>query len=156
MVATRSDVSIAASSDATSPKPAPPKPAPAEAKPNPSADLSAALPMDLAGMPTSFRAVLSSAGSRSGEEYKGLVFGRLGRSSGAVERARAQHLRGQVIVSFAVDDHGQVADLKIIQSSGVPAVDSLALDMVREAAPFPPPPPGVTRIFTPALSFGDD
>lgn len=156
VVAARSDASIAPSSETKPAKPAPPKPAPAQAKPNPSADLSAALPMDLAGMPTSFRAVLSSAGSRSGEEYKGLVFGRLGRSSGAVERARAQHLRGQVIVSFSVDDHGQVADLKIVQSSGVPPVDSLALDMVREAAPFPPPPPGITRTFTPALSFGDD
>ena len=156
VVAARSDASIAPSSETKPAKPAPPKPAPAQAKPNSSADLGAALPMDLAGMPTSFRAVLSGSGSQSGEEYKGLVFGRLGRSSGAVERARAQHLRGQVIVSFSVDDQGQVADLKIVQSSGVPAVDWLALDMVREAAPFPPPPPGITRTFTPALSFGDE
>ena len=137
------------------PEPLPaPKPAPAEPKPNPAAPLMATLPMDMTSMPMSFRAVLSGAGANNGEEYKGLVFGKLGRSRSSAERARSLHLRGHVMVSFTLDDSGGIGDLRVAQSSGTAAVDAAALDMVREAAPFPPPPPGGQRSFSPVLSFG--
>ena len=154
LASTRGDSSVAQAAK-TKPDPAP-RPKPSPPKPDAPADLDAALPMDLSGLPTSFRSVLSGSGTQAGVDYKGLVFARLGRSQGATERARAQHLRGQAIVSFTVDDQGRVVDLKIAASSGTPTLDAIALDMIREAAPFPPPPPGTPRTFTPALSFGDE
>ncbi len=143
------------------PAPAPPaakpdaKPAPEAPKPDPAAQLAAALPMDTSALPSSFRAVLSGGGTQFSDDYKGVVYGRLGRSQGPVERARAQHLRGQVVVAFSVDDSGAVSDLHVAHSSGTKALDALALDMVRDAAPFPPPPRGAPRNFSPALAFGD-
>ncbi len=131
------------------------RPAPDPPKPDPAAQLAAALPMDTSALPSSFRAVLSGGGTQFSDDYKGVVYGRLGRSQGPVERARALHLRGQVVVAFSIDDGGGVSDLHVAHSSGTKALDALALDMVRDAAPFPPPPRGAARSFSPALAFGD-
>lgn len=131
------------------------RPAPEASKPDPAAQLAAALPMDTSTLPPSFRAVLSGGGTQFSDDYKGVVYGRLGRSQGPVERARAQHLRGQVVVAFSIGDSGAVSDLHVAHSSGTKALDALALDMVRDAAPFPPPPRGAARSFSPALAFGD-
>ena len=157
-VVTSSEGSVTVPAPATAkPDPAPvAKSTPSPSKPDPAAQLAAALPMDFTNLPTSFRSVLSGGGSSTGDEYKGLVFGKLGRSQGAAERARANHLRGQVMVSFTVDDGGRIGNLQVAQSSGSAAVDTAALDMVREAAPFPPPPPGGQRNFSPVLSFGEE
>ncbi len=156
-VLTAADGSLAVPAPAPAkPDPAPePKPSAAAPKPDPEAVLEAALPMDTIAMPESFRAMLSGLGSQSSEEYKGVVFGRLGHSLSAVEHARALHLKGQVMVAFDLDDQGHVSDLQVAVSSGAPALDAIALDMVREAAPFPPPPPGTKHEFSPVLSFGD-
>ncbi len=138
-----------------SPKPPPPRAAAANPEPDPGAILAAALPTNLDALPASFRAVLSAAGAQDSPQYKGLVFGRLGRSHDIMERARAQHLRGQAVVAFSIDDAGAIAGLSIVQSSGNAALDGLALELVRAAGPFPPPPPGAQRNFTPALTFGE-
>lgn len=131
------------------------QPAPVQ-KPDPDAQLRAALPMNTMAMPSSFRAVLSGGGIALSEQYRGLVFGRLGRARAAADRARAAGLRGQAMVTFTVAPDGAVSDLAVAQSSGSAALDRLALDMVREAAPFPPPPPGARRSFSPVLTFGGD
>ena len=139
------------------PKPDPlPKPAPPVLKTVPSeADkLAAALPMDTSAMPMSFRSVLAGNGAQVSAAYKGLVFGRFNRNAAISERAQRQHLKGQVIVAFTIDDTGQLTQLAVVQSSGKADVDALGLEMIRSAAPFPPPPPEAQRSFTPALSFG--
>ena len=142
------------------PAPLPPKPNPV-AKPaapvptrTPSATdkLAAALPMDLAAMPLSFRNVLSGNGAQVSAAYKGLVYGRFNRD--IAEQAQRQHLKGQVIVAFSIGDTGEIVDLSVVQSSGNAALDALGLEMIRSAAPFPPPPPEAQRSFTPAFSFG--
>ena len=142
------------------PAPLPPKPNPVE-KPaapiparTPSATdkLAAALPMDLSAMPLSFRNVLSGNGAQVSAAYKGLVYGRFNRD--IAERAQRQHLKGQVIVAFSIGDTGEIVDLSVVQSSGNAALDDLGLEMIRSAAPFPPPPPEAQRSFTPAFSFG--
>ncbi len=140
------------------PKPDPtPKPAPVvPAKvPSETDKLAAALPMDTSAMPSSFRSVLSGTGAFVSAAYKGVVFGRLGRDPGIAERARRQHLKGQVLVSFSIDDDGRLKDLSVLQTSGNTALDALGLAMIRAAAPFPPPPPDAQRAFTPALTFGE-
>ena len=143
------------------PKPAVPKPqtadpAPAAPRaPTETEKLAAALPMDTTALPDTFRAVLSGNGAAVDAAYKGLVFGQFGRSAASIsERARQQHLKGQVIVAFTIDDEGGIKSLVVFQSSGNPAVDALGIEMIRSAAPFPAPPPGAPRSFTPALAFG--
>lgn len=143
-------------------KPAPkvepePKPSPAAPAKVPSETdkLAAALPMDTSAMPSSFRAILSGTGTFVSAAYKGVVFGRLGRDPGIAEKARRQHLKGQVLVSFSIDDDGRLKDLSVLQTSGNAALDALGLAMIRAAAPFPPPPPDAQRAFTPALTFGE-
>ncbi len=133
------------------------KPAPAAPArvPSETDKLAAALPMDTSAMPSSFRAVLSGSGTFVSAAYKGVVFGRLGRDPGINEKARRQHLKGQVLVSFSIDDAGGLKDLSVLQTSGNAALDALGLAMIRAAAPFPPPPPDAQRAFTPALTFGE-
>jgi protein TonB len=134
-----------------------PRPAPAIPAKVPSAadKLAAALPMDTSGMPLTFRAVLSGNGAQISAAYKGLVYGRFNRSPEISERARRQHLKGQVVVTFSIDDMGKISALEVLQSSGNAVVDALGLDLIRAAAPFPPPPPEAQHSFTPALAFGD-
>lgn len=48
----------------------------------------------------------------------------------------------QVAVAFQVDGHGSLVGIGLTQSSGYPEVDAAAIDAVRRAAPFPPPPSG--------------
>ena len=140
------------------PKPEPePQPVPAapDKVPSETDKLAAALPMDTSAMPASFRAVLSGTGAVVSAAYKGVVFGRLGRDPGINEKARRQHLKGQVLVAFSIGDRGELINLSVLQTSGNAAVDALGLAMIRAAAPFPPPPPDAQRAFTPALTFGE-
>ena len=142
------------------PAPLPPKPNPVAKltapvptrTPSATDKLAAALPMDLAAMPLSFRNVLSGNGAQVSAAYKGLVYGRFNRD--IAEQAQRQHLKGQVIVAFSIGDTGEIVDLSVVQSSGNAALDALGLEMIRSAAPFPPPPPEAQRSFTPAFSFG--
>lgn len=146
---------FAAAPPQNAPSPAkPPVPAPTPPKAKPPVDLATILPMDLDGLPSTFRSVLSGSGAQATLEYRGVVLGRVQRSHKAAEEAAARRLSGQVTVSFGIDERGQVVDLRIGQSSGKPAVDAIALAMVREAEPFPPPPAGADRIFNPGLLIG--
>jgi len=56
------------------------------------------------------------------------------------DEARRRRLSGQVVISVAVRRDGSVEQSRIIQSSGIPLLDSTALRIVRLAAPFPPLP----------------
>ncbi|RZZ90861.1 MULTISPECIES: energy transducer TonB [Pseudoxanthomonas] len=56
------------------------------------------------------------------------------------DEARRKRLSGQVVISVAVRRNGTVEQSRIIQSSGVPLLDSAALRVVALAAPFPPLP----------------
>lgn len=139
-----------------------PLPAPDVEKARPKATAKSApsladvLPMDLSVLPPTFRAVLSGSGAQNGTAYKGLVYGRIQRSHRAMEEAAARHLRGQVVVAFSVDPDGRAGDLRVAKSSGNSTVDALGLEMVREAEPFPAPPPGARQVFTPAFAFGQE
>ena len=121
------------------------------------ASLSAALPMGSLGMPTTFRSILSSQGTSASQEYRGVVFGSLSRATSAVaEEARRRRLHGMVAVRISLSPTGGLDGVAVAQSSGSAEVDALALDLVRRAAPFPPPPPGTARQFTPLIAIGDE
>jgi len=56
------------------------------------------------------------------------------------DEARRRRLAGQLVISVAVRRDGSVEQTHIIQSSGVPLLDSTALRIVQLSAPFPPLP----------------
>ena len=56
------------------------------------------------------------------------------------DEARRKRLGGQVVISVAVRRDGSVEASRIIQSSGIPLLDSTALRIVKLSVPFPPLP----------------
>ncbi len=56
------------------------------------------------------------------------------------QRARRMGWQGQVKIRFVVDPSGKVRDLEVLETSGYPLLDRQALNAVKRAAPFPPPP----------------
>ena len=57
------------------------------------------------------------------------------------------------IVSFTLDNRGQVVSAALIKSAGDPALDADAVATVRRAAPFAPPPAGALRTFSAPLNY---
>jgi protein TonB len=74
--------------------------------------------------------------------YKGKVWRHLQRFKG-----EALAGSGAAMVSFALEIHGRLTQLSLVQSSGSSRFDGEALQMVRRAQPFPPPPPEVQPSF---------
>ena len=72
-------------------------------------------------------------GNASTSNYKGLVQRKLERAKKRVRVAG----KGKVLVSFTITANGSVVNLRVRKSSGKPAIDDGALDVVRKASPFP-------------------
>ena len=56
--------------------------------------------------------------------------------------------RGTALVAFTIAGNGGLAQLSLARSSGSDALDRAALQLVRRAGPFPPPPQGAQRAFS--------
>ncbi len=69
--------------------------------------------------------------------YSGIVLNQIAR----VRRPRTSE-RGVAIVTFTIGANGSLASVTIARSSGSREVDRLAQQVIRQAAPFPPPPTG--------------
>ena len=66
------------------------------------------------------------------------------------------HLAGVATLRFTVAGDGTLVAIELVASSGNDVLDRLALRTVRNAAPFPAPPPGVERdqlVFSIPFSF---
>jgi periplasmic protein TonB len=83
-----------------------------------------------------------TSGSAAASNYPGDVLRHLQRS--AQVRVAA---RGSAVVGFTIGENGGLAAVAIERGSGSATLDQAALDHVRRAAPFPPPPPGAQRQF---------
>ena len=72
-----------------------------------------------------------------------------------IRRTRRARVRdhGETVVVFSVAPSGQISQIGVATSSGSPRVDAAALDHVRRAAPFPPPPKGARTKFSVPISF---
>lgn len=68
-------------------------------------------------------------------------------------KPRSKGKRGTAYVAFRIDGAGNVLSVKLARSSGNPAVDKMALNLVRRASPVPPPPPNVKLSFTVPIRF---
>lgn len=55
---------------------------------------------------------------------------------------------GTAVVGFSIAADGGLAGVKLLQSSGDAVLDEVALDHIRRAAPFPPPPDGAGRNYS--------
>ncbi|MCD9149126.1 TonB family protein [Pseudophaeobacter flagellatus] len=81
-------------------------------------------------------------GNAAASNYPGLVMRRIQRAK------RRATVRGVAMVRFRIGAGGGLAGLSLARSSGSDKLDRIALDQVRRAAPFPPPPVGARTSFT--------
>jgi protein TonB len=56
--------------------------------------------------------------------------------------------RGKVLVGFSIGRDGSLDRIMILAPSGNAALDAVAIDHIRRAAPFPAPPDGVGTSFS--------
>jgi protein TonB len=74
----------------------------------------------------------------NGSAYDAGVYAALGR-----HKPRAVE-RGSATVTFSIDADGALGNMRIGQSSSNVQLDQMALQLVRDAAPFSPPPHGAS------------
>lgn len=89
------------------------------------------------------RVQASSQGNAAASNYPGEVLRLIQRTRQARSPAR-----GAVLVAFTVGNNGGLASVSVARSSGHAGLDQTALDHIRRAAPFPPPPAGAQRQFS--------
>jgi protein TonB len=82
-------------------------------------------------------------GAAASASYGRAVLSQISRT----RKARAPS-RGRAVVAFSISEGGALASVKVLQSSGSPDLDQVALDHIRRAAPFPKPPAGARRQFS--------
>jgi protein TonB len=59
--------------------------------------------------------------------------------------SRKRHEEGRTLVHFAISERGELRDARVVKSSRNKELDDAALDAVRRAAPYPPPPPALGK-----------
>ena len=79
----------------------------------------------------------NGVGTAATANYTGKIRSRIRR---AIRKPRG--VEGSVVVTFSVSGSGSLTSARVSRGSGVPEIDQLALDAVRRAAPFRPPPGG--------------
>jgi len=83
-------------------------------------------------------------GGTANTTYLSTLWGLIVPSMRIPERIKENHLRGDGVLVFNVDIKGNLTRMGIQQSSGLADLDAEALAAVGRAAPFPPPPRGLT------------
>jgi protein TonB len=82
------------------------------------------------------------AGGTERTTYLSILFGLIMRQMHFPPGIRERHIMGEGIISFYVDEMGNLTHQAVYRSSGLPDLDAAALNAVRRAAPFPAPPRG--------------
>lgn len=83
------------------------------------------------------------------EDYRDLVDRKIRDSVQYPERAKKRNLQGRVTVAVTIGADGEIAELKITQSSGHRVLDRAVLKAVSESAPFSNPPDGPVTVIVP-------
>ncbi|PLL10813.1 hypothetical protein C0V75_19185 [Tabrizicola sp. TH137] len=86
--------------------------------------------------------VRRAAGGQSAAHYGDVVM----RQIAKLRRQKAPE-RGKVTVGFEIGADGGLRRVAVVASSGSVALDQVAVDHIRRAAPFPPPPEGAATRF---------
>ena len=82
------------------------------------------------------------SGDARASNYPGEVYAKIRRT-----RQKRAGGRGVAKIRFSISSGGGLASIRVAASSGSGSVDQVALDHIRRAAPFPPPPSGAQRQF---------
>jgi protein TonB len=82
------------------------------------------------------------SGDARASNYPGKVYAKIRRT-----RQKRAGGRGVAKIRFSISSGGGLASIRVAASSGSGSVDQVALDHIRRAAPFPPPPSGAQRQF---------
>ncbi|WMJ69378.1 TonB family protein [Stenotrophomonas sp. 24(2023)] len=85
----------------------------------------------------------SGSGLQAMARWQAQLLGHLERHKRYPRQAQRRREQGVADVQFAVDRHGQVSAIRLLQGSGVAALDAETLAVVQRAQPVPPPPAGV-------------
>jgi colicin import membrane protein len=107
--------------------------------------------------PPLFRAVAVPVPTEGGDEpmsFKMIVFGLLERAKHFPDSARERGARGSAVVTFTLDDAGELTNVSLLRSSGDADLDAESLALVARAAPFPKPPPDAQHAFAAEITFG--
>lgn len=116
---------------------APKKKAAAASKATAAAKADVAAPKAAAPKP----AETAAAPKVSPAKWQSRVLSWLNRHKRYPSSAKSRRQEGLVQVAFTVDQGGRVTSSRVSRSSGIPALDAAALEMVRRASPVPAPPP---------------
>lgn len=85
--------------------------------------------------------------------YLCTLYGMIMRQQHYPQTARANHIQGVVVVAFWLDERGDLVHQAVYKTSGHPELDGEAVDAIRRAAPYPPPPPGSPHGFVAQMEF---
>ncbi|WP_121063720.1 TonB family protein [Chachezhania antarctica] len=89
------------------------------------------------------QAKAGSTGNAAAANYPGQVMRKIMRA----KRGRL-NARGAARVSFRIASNGALQSVSLSRSSGSSQLDQVAVQQIRRAAPFPPPPAGAQRTFS--------
>jgi periplasmic protein TonB len=72
--------------------------------------------------------------------YQELVRQRIERQKQYPPQARKRQEQGHVVLHFSISPRGELKDVRVVKSSRNQELDNAALEAVKKAAPYPPPP----------------
>ena len=61
------------------------------------------------------------------------------------DSAKLKHIEGRVVIRFVIAADGQISSLKAVKHARHSSLNTAALDAVKNAAPFPRPPPNLFK-----------
>jgi TonB family protein len=116
---------------------------------------------DLAGRTDNFvprfasaEALEDSPGGTESNRYIARIFGLiLNKKHYAGSPSQRRGETGVVAVTFYVDFDGQIRREDVARSSGIASLDALAVNAIRLAGPFPPPPGAGGQLYVATISF---
>lgn len=82
-------------------------------------------------------------GNMTYESYLALCLKIIEKNKRYPQAALARQMEGKVKAKIYINSNGSVADVSVLATSGWEALDSEALECIKRASPFPPPPEGI-------------
>lgn len=98
--------------------------------------------------------VLDAPAGEESNRYIARIFGMiLGKKKYAGTSSERRNEKGAVAITFFVDFDGRLRHMEVSRSSGLASLDALAMNAVRNAGPFPPPPGSGGQAYIANITF---